>query len=122
MKGINSKEAGSAINLIMSRSKPDNPKIGMGVTILHWTDRSAGTITRIGKHAKSKQITRFWYKPDKATRTDKNGMSESQTYTYAPNPGAAEVEVRRTRRGWKVVGQRTYVLVGQRQAYHDYSF
>lgn len=112
------KETGSVTNWMMSGTKGQpTPEVGMGITILHWTDRSAGTITRVSPSGK-----RFWYRPDTAIRVDSNGMSESQEYRYEPNPDATEREVRLNSKGeWKEVkGSR--VALGYRCAYYDFSF
>jgi hypothetical protein len=93
------------------------PVAGLGVTELGWTDRHAGTITRVSPNGK-----RLWFTLDIATRTDANGMSESQTYTYAQNPSAQEREARLCKNGWKIVGSRNGLSLGRREKYHDYSF
>ncbi len=90
------------------------PAVGMGATILMWTDSHAATITRVSPSGKS-----FWMVQDVATRTDKNGMSECQDYAFTPGTGP-EIMVRQTKRGWKC--NRGGVRVGDRREYHDYSF
>ena len=91
------------------------PEVGMGATLLLWTDTHAYTISRVSKSGKT-----FWMKRDKAIRTDSNGMSESQDYRYEPQPDAPERPVRMTKRGWMSNGQ--FVRVGIRDEYYDYSF
>lgn len=113
---------GSLNNLITANGKPAvQPAVGMGVTVLHWTDRSAGTITRLAENGK-----RFWMRGDKAVRTDNLGMTDAQSYVYEPQPEAAEVEVKLGRDGrWYTSGgkARGYrVAIGYRDAYYDYSF
>lgn len=110
-------ETGSLMNLLAMRTKPElNPEVGMGVTELMWTDRHAGTITRVSESKK-----RLWFKRDIATRADNNGMSDAQHYVYAPNPSAPEIEARLTKKGWKIVGGSRLAL-GYRSEYYDYSF
>lgn len=113
------KQTASVTNWLMSGTQGQPiPEVGMGVTELHWTDRHAGTIVRISPSGKT-----FWYQRDIATRTDTNGMSESQSYSYAPDPNAALVAARRNKRGeWKATPGGTQLRLGQRSAYHDYSF
>ena len=93
------------------------PVVGLGATECCWTDRHAYTISRVAANGK-----RFWMKADKATRSDKLGMSDAQSYTYEPQPDAPEREVRRQRDGsWKIVkGNR--VMVGHRDEHYDFSF
>jgi len=91
------------------------PEVGMGATLLMWTDTHAYTITRVSDSGKT-----FWMKRDLAERADKNGMSDSQDYKYTPQPDAPEECVRMTKRGWMCRGQ--FVRVGYRDEYYDYSF
>src|ERR1700734_2303534 len=91
-------ETGSLVNHMMSLSKLMTPEIGMGATILCWTDRHAATIT----HVTPKTIT---VARDIATRVDSNGMSECQKYRYEPDELCRNLEVfRLTKRGWRNKG------------------
>lgn len=102
----------------MIDSKQPAPEVGMGVTELRWTDRRAGTITRVSKSGKT-----FWFTHDTATRIDNNGMSESQDYEYQINSEGYEYRVSLRKDGrWKVVNGGSYVMVGVRREYYDYSF
>lgn len=93
------------------------PEVGDGVTIFHWTDRSAATVVRVSKSGRT-----CWIRPCKATRADKNGMSESQTYTYEEIPTAKEIRVSLRKNGeWRIV-KGNKVAFGFRDAYHDYNF
>ena len=111
---------GSVTNRIAERcSRALVPGVGMGATKLMYTDRVAYTVTRISASGKT-----FWMQRDKASRTDSNGMSESQSYAYEPDPEGEVLKVFRTKDGrWKSSGvYGCYVLLGERRAYHDYSF
>jgi hypothetical protein len=112
------RDTGSVSNWLMSGSNGQpRPEVGMGVTLLHWTDRSAGTITRVSPSGKT-----FWFKVDRAIRTDTNGMSESQQYRFEPDPAAPEQVARLTKNGgYKTTGG-PRLRLGQRSAYHDFSF
>lgn len=107
-------ETGSLVNHIMSRASSPAPVVGMGCTILCWTDRRAATIVNVTP----KQIH---VKRDIATRADGNGMSESQTYTYAPNPEALPEVFRLTKKGWRN-SSGNGLLIGERREYYDFSF
>jgi hypothetical protein len=111
------RDSASVVNYMMSGTNGQPvPTVGMGVTILMWTDRHAGTITRISASGKT-----FWFKQDRAIRTDTNGMSESQMYRFEPDPSARERSARLTKSGaWKDHG--TQIRVGDRNEYHDFSF
>ena len=116
---------GSIVNKIQARAHPQEPKIGMGVTLLLYTDRKAGTIRDVSVNGKS-----FLFTLDKAIRTDFNGMSDSQTYEYEDQPNTQTYEAVKTKSGvWKVKRNNdnpglggTIVAVGYRDHYHDYSF
>ena len=74
-------ETNSVVNHLLSRGVKGQPTpaVGMGVTFLGWTDRSPGTIFKtfvVG----SRLIIEC--RDDDYERTDKNGMSEHQTYKF----------------------------------------
>ena len=108
-------ETGSLINHVMSASVAPTPVVGMGITILHWTDRSAGTIVKVSPSGKT-----FWFTTDTTKRIDKNGMSEMQEYAYTSNLDATPSVARLTKRGWRSAG--LGIALGYRRAYHDFSF
>jgi hypothetical protein len=94
------------------------PKVGMGVTVLHWTDRTPGTISRVSPSGKT-----FWYRNDDAKRIDNNGESESQEYEFFPVPEAPENKVQRRRKDGRWRDEIGHVIsVGDRSKYRDPSF
>jgi len=127
-------QTASITNHILSRSIIGQPVSvdGMGVTVLCWTDRHAATIINVTKLAS----TVIYVREDKATRTDKNGMSESQSYEYRPNPAGWLYTFRQRRDGsWeqvvvntktgrlnKVEGGGHGLRIGERDEYHDFGF
>lgn len=123
-------ETGSFTNHILSRStkgQPD-PEVGMGCTLLQWSDRKAATIIAIENGIITVQ-------EDHATRTDQNGMSDMQDYDHAPNPDGATYNFRFGKSGkweliqknertgrWKKSEVSTGLLLGRRDHHHDFSF
>jgi hypothetical protein len=112
---------GSFINRMMERSEQPALVVGMGVTETRWTDRRAYTLIEV---LSDKRVV---VQEDKARRTDNNGMSESQTYEYTPDPnGTKRVLTLRKDGAWREVGSKksgaSGWLFGVRRAYHDYSF
>ena len=108
-------ETGSVINHVLSGSVgAPEPQVGMGATILMWTDRHAATIVKVTK-------TQVHVQRDLAKRTDKNGMSESQTYTYEPDPTAYVEIFRKTKAGYRATGGGSALRIGDRQEYHDFT-
>lgn len=109
-------DTGSLINHLFAGSQMPTPEVGMGATVLSWTDRHAATITEV----KGKRVT---VRLDEAIRTDKNGMSESQTYEYKSNPDGMEMTFSLRKNGqYKLVGGGKVLAVGERRHYRDYSF
>jgi len=104
---------GNLMNRLMERGKNPEPEIGMGCTELMYSDRHAYTIIKMTRCTITVQR-------DKATRTDHNGMSDSQSYSYEPDPNGMTKVVRKTKRGWSCHGTR--FRLGDRDEYYDYSF
>ena len=72
-------QTGSLVNHLYSRmtiGEPE-PTVGMGVTMLSWTDRDAGTIVEVNMKKRYIAVTE-----DNKKRIDNNGISESQEYEY----------------------------------------
>lgn len=113
---------GSLVNHVMGSSTQPTPEVGMGVTFLSYTDRSPGTIASVSKSGKTITV-----RPDAYRRTDSNGMSESQTYEFTPQPDAPESTYTLRKNGsWVREGQPmkggSRIAIGYRDAYYDFSF
>jgi len=112
-------ETGSLINHLMANSSSPEPKVGMGVTLLYWTDRAPGTIVWV-------KGNRIGVQEDHARRVDDNGMSECQEWEYNPNPQAPiEIYTRRKNGRWikqHARSTRPGLLIGRREKYNDFSF
>lgn len=125
-------QTNSLINHVHATSQQPAPKPGMGATLLGWTDRHAATITGVTLNAG--QIKRIEVQRDIATRTDKNGLSESQEYRFERDTSAPPYFFRRNRQGrWEQIIFNTEtqrwnkcssygLLIGQRDHYRDPSF
>lgn len=116
-----SKPTHNMMSNIYASSKQLAPEVGMGATELMYTDRHACTIIAV------KSPTRIVLQRDTATRSDENGMSDSQRYEYAPNPEAAKFEASLRKNGrWIKSGESarngTTIAIGFRKEYHDYGF
>lgn len=100
---------------------PVVPIVGMGATINFHSDSKAATIIQI-----SHKGNRIVLRQDKATRTDHNGISESQTYNYEPDPGGVIYFATLRKDGrYRLVGTSKSgktVTLGVRREYYDYSF
>lgn len=126
-------ETNSVVNHLYSRSVvgQPSPAAGMGVTFLHWTDRSPGTIFKtfvVG----SRLIIEC--RADDYERIDSNGMSEDQSYKFTTKVNGAKSYYRREKDGkwqnvrwdadikrWVKAGG-SGLRIGLRGAYHDFSF
>lgn len=107
-------------NIIENNYASAKPEVGMGVTELCYSDRHPYTIIEI---INAKKVV---VQGDKAVRTDKNGMSDAQSYEYSANPeGRVLTLTLRTDGHWRAVGAgkgSNVFMIGRRSAYHDYSF
>jgi hypothetical protein len=122
-------QTGSLVNHMYSRMTigAPEPEVGMGVTMLGWTDRHAGTIVEVNNKKRYIAVTE-----DHAKRIDNNGISESQEYEYTPDFNGYRIYYRKDRKGeWRVchynenkrlVFGRGGLIVNHREKYHDYSF
>lgn len=110
---------GSLMNRIAENSTPAVPVVGMGATQIMYSDRHAFTVIAVAANGKSCTV-----QADTATRTDGNGMSDSQAYTFAPNPEGATYDLRLNKKGqWAVKGSPGQIFgMGYRSEYHDFSF
>ena len=119
-------QTGSLVNHIASRYKQETPEVGMGATILAWTDRYPATVIEVdGDIIKIQE--------DNYERVDNNGMSESQDYKFTPNPNGAIRIFKFKNDQWQpmqvnpVTGRLNKmnygcVTIGHRSKYHAYSF
>jgi hypothetical protein len=115
----------------MVKGQPD-PVVGMGATLLSWTDRHAATIVEVGKDKQGRWIVTV--QDDNAKRTDNNGFSEVQVYEYTRNPNGSKSMFRyEDGKGWRSVCRNAKgrvvltesgngLRIGDREKYHDYSF
>ena len=128
-------ETGSLVNHLMSRGTRGQPEpvVGMGATMLSWSDRHPATIIAVEKDKQGRWL--ITTQADHYDRVDGNGMSESQTYEYSPNPNGFKQLWRfeENRGGWRAVartdkgrlvltGSGSGLRIGQREKYHDFSF
>lgn len=126
-------QTGSLLNHVMSGGEQPEPEVGMGATYFAWTDRYALTVVEI----KGSVVV---LREDRAIRTDKNGMSDDQSYRYESDPEGKEYRVKLKDGVWRRMGyvwvdsvgdyrwrmlpkgQGGSISFGARRAYHDYTF
>lgn len=112
------------------------PRIGTPATVIFYSDRRAATVTEI-LYTKNGKIKGIRVRRDHATRTDNNGMSDSQSYTYSNYGEGPEYEARlvipKKPIDNKLGDYGLYVngpvkdwsykiVVGYRREYHDYCY
>jgi hypothetical protein len=108
-------ETGSLINHLAARATGPLPEVGMGATILAWTDRHAATIIYVSA---SRKLVRVQH--DNSRRTDNNGaFTEAQSYEYSRNPRGIVETFRLGKRGWRAQGGGFGLLIGHREEYRD---
>lgn len=113
---------GSIINRIIESGTPAEPEVGMGATLMLYSDRHAYTVRRVEKSKSGKTVT-IYVSRDKATRTDDHGMSESQTYEYETVEDAPQAKfVSRSGKPFRQYASGPILAVGGRDEYYDFSF
>ena len=119
---------GSMINMLSDGVAKFDPEVGMGATVLMWSDRSPATIVRVDrfKSGPSKgEVSAVWITGDTATRIDKNGMSDAQKYSYETNWDGFKAKYTKRKDGrFRRVGEESgaTLRIGSREKYYDYSF
>lgn len=102
---------GNLVNRIIEHSTMPTPKPGDGVTIYMWSDRHAGTVTRVSPSGKT-----VWFTEDKVTE-----WNNDYGVAYETVPDAPVRVARLTKKGvWRSGGNG--VAFGRRDAYYDRSF
>lgn len=103
------------------------PAIGTGATLLHWTDRTACTVTTILEGG----IVRVQADHAKALHS---GFTDCQTWEHSPNPNGATQHFRYDpkRKEWRavqlnergrwVLGNGSHVVFGVRDHFYDPGF
>jgi hypothetical protein len=120
---------GNLHNRLMERSKPVTPEVGMGATIIMYSDRHAATIVRIklGGSMGNPTVKRVQIQEDRSIRTDANGMCDSQDYRYERNT-MSPLRWFSLRKNGRYVEEGsdmkngTSILIGERDSYHDCGF
>ena len=116
-------ETGSVINHLYSRMliNAPEPVVGMGCTILHWTDREACTVVCVDE---KKGV--IIVQEDHAKVI---GDCYANNYEYSPNLNGAKTTIKRVKSGrakgeWRVNGKTKdhAVIFGKREKYYDFSF
>lgn len=126
-------QTNSLVNHLYSRMTigAPAPVAGMPATILHWTDRSPATVFRVFTVGKAVIVE---LRDDDYTRTDTNGLSESQQYDYKTNVNGSRRYFRQNADGaWQAVFKNpetgrwnktngSGLILGRRECYYDPSF
>lgn len=122
MNTTENNSTGSLVNYLQGGPTKETPKVGMGATVLMWTDRTPATIIEVSPSGKTLKA-----QEDDAKRVDSNGMSDAQQYEYTPNPeGYTTTFTLRKNGSWvrqgesMNTGQR--LRIGSREKYYDFSF
>ena len=127
---------GSLVNHLHARGTvgQPTPTVGMGATLLSYTDRHPATIVAVTELSSKRWKYQVELTEDRARRVDSNGMSESQEYEFTTNPDARRqvfrmerdggrwIEMRRNDNGRWIVSHNRGLRIGERDKYHDFSF
>ena len=126
-------ETGSVMNHLASRATIGQPEptVGMGATILMWTDRGAATITSVFKIGKTTYLT---VQRDREVRISGSVQDGSADYEFQRNPNGSTTTYRQARDGgWQkvdinpdtgryVATRGAGLRIGERDEYRDPSF
>jgi len=129
-------QTGSLVNNIHSRATigQPRPKVGMGATILSWTDRHAATITKVSEYCGKVWLYEIEVVRDNAKVVSGSGHDGSAVYEFTPGDGSPHLFAfsKKTQRWEPVIRnpdtgklnkQRGLgLLIGERDHYRDPSF
>lgn len=129
-------QTGSVINNLMSRGVigQPKPKVGMGVTILMWTDRVAGTIVNVEEVISKRWLYLIEVQQDRSKVVAGSSFDGSAEYAYEANASAPIepfgfdrklqrwTEIRRNEAGRVVKVDGRGLRIGEREEYRDPSF
>jgi hypothetical protein len=128
---------GSLTNYFMVNTKGQpEPVVGQYVTVVQYSDRWSGTIHEVQLYKSGPRkgmVRRIMFTRDKCCRVDSYGMSDTQYYeclTVEPKEGVDSSGdkwsnhhwANRTRSGKFRLDKYTYLIIGLRENYHDFSF
>lgn len=116
---------GSLVNTMLSSSASKEPQVGDGVTRIFWTDRAPGTVVEVERFKtgqRAGQVKAVLVTWDKATRTDSNGMSDAQTYSYETVWDGPRHRFTLRKNGDWQSSRGGRIVIGYREKYYDYSF
>lgn len=114
---------GCIFNRMDERAAQPKPEVGMGATILMYSDRHAATVVGVSANGKVVRVQQ-----DKATRTDTLGVTDSgQRYRYERNKlGKVRTFSLRSNGCWVEAGAQarngTTLKLGVRDEHYDPSF
>ncbi len=116
------------INDILARSTngQPTPEVGMGVTFLSFSDRSAGTICEVIRP------DLIGVKPDHAKVVNGSTQDGSAVWEHSPNPDTTTIYYRfddgrwrsvyKNGNRWCITGNISGLIIGRRDHYRDPSF
>jgi hypothetical protein len=132
LSDLDLRTTGSLVNALQGQGGVAVPEVGMGATLLMYSDRAAYTVVAV-KANKAGKVVEATLQEDEATRTDGNGMSDCQSYSFSRNSKGRLMTIRQTRDGkWreaytdydgKVRCTKTSSIVrlGMRDGHYDYT-
>lgn len=119
-------ETNSVINSLQARGTIGQPKpvVGMGATLLLWTDRHAATIVsveEIGGGKRYRWVIGVQRDRDTLTGFERNPEASIALYASAPGDGPWK-RVERNAKGRLVLAPGIGLRIGEREEYRDPSF
>ena len=108
------------VRFLQNIKKPEDIVVGDGATKCYMSDRVPCTVVEVLSEGKTVIV-----QEDRAIRTDRNGISEDQTYVYTPCPAGIKEKYTLRKNGRYILmgtkaGQAGHHLeVGYREKYFD---
>jgi hypothetical protein len=106
-------ETGSLVNHVIAKSDAV-PEIGMACTILHWTDRTPGTVIEISKSGKTIKVQ------EDASAVMFRNVAGQLVWGITRDPNGYVWTFRLTKSGWKSSGNG--LRLGFAERYYDENF
>ena len=115
------------INKILAASTvgAPQPEVGMGATVLMWSDRHACTIIEVTHYKTGPlagQVKTVTAQRDQAVRIDNNGMSDAQSYVFLPDPNGSIGTFTHKRKTGRYERAGWTLAIGYRDEFYDLSF
>lgn len=124
-RGYRVGEVGSLVNLLQSAEPRDRIKhveVGMGCTILGWSDRYPATVIEVRNRDGKRPVVVIRRDRYEVTEGYSNAFTENQHWDITEDPEGRTHEVLFRKGAWRIRGTDEAIRFGDRERYDDPSF